>query len=164
MKKLLLLLSHALFLCLGFAAGVYLLPILTQPDAPSEQQIGQVAASALYTGHFRRDLAGSDALHYGSGTFYVGDKAISFDGVIAPGPDYRLYLSPVFVDTEADFKAHKDRMLQVGEVRTFNDFLVQLPAGVKPENFNTVVVWCESFNMFITAGQYQQAMAGGESN
>lgn len=155
MKKWFLLFTHVLMLLVGFAAGIYLLPILTQPPAPAEQQIGAVASKALYTGHFRRDLKDSDALHYGNGTFYVSDKAISFDGMIAPGPDYRLYLSPLFVETKADFIANKDKMVQVGEVKTFNDFLVELPNDINPADFNSVIVWCESFSMFITAGQYQ---------
>lgn len=155
MKKFLLLISHTLFLCIGFAAGIYLLPILIQPPAPSEQQISHVAEQALFSGQFTPDLADSDALHYGLGRFYLSDSAIAFDGEIAPGPDYRLYLSPVFVETKADFIANKDKMLQVGEVRTFDNFMVQLPANANPAAFNSVIVWCESFNMFITAGQYQ---------
>jgi hypothetical protein len=155
MKKLLLLISHGVMLAVGFAAGIYLLPILTQPPAPAEQQLGEVAAKAMYTGQFKRDLAGSDALHYGNGTLYVSEDAISFDGVLAPGPDYRLYLSPVFVETKADFLANKAAMVQVGDIRTFNDFLLNLPEGVNPTDYSTAIVWCEAFSMFITAGQYQ---------
>ena len=155
MKKIVLLISHGLMLVVGFAAGIYVLPILTQPPAPAEQQIADVAAQAQFTGLFKRDLKDSDALHYGDGTLYVSENAISFDGVLAPGPDYRLYLSPVFVETKADFLSHKADMVQVGDIRTFRDFLVTLPGDVNPAEFNTAIVWCESFNMFITAGQYQ---------
>lgn len=155
MKKLFLLVSHTIMLAVGFAAGIYLLPILTQPPAPEEQQLGAVAAKAMFTGQFKRDLEDSDALHYGDGTLYVSENAISFDGVLAPGPDYRLYLSPVFVETRADFLANKAQMVQVGDVRTFNDFLLALPEGVSPADYTTAIVWCESFSIFITAGQYQ---------
>lgn len=155
MKKLLLLISHGLMVVVGFAGGIYILPILTQPPAPAEQKLGEVAARAMYTGQFKRDLEGSDALHYGNGTLYVSETAISFDGVLAPGPDYRLYLSPVFVETKADFLANKAAMVQVGDVRTFNDFLLTLPEGISPADYTTAIVWCEAFSMFITAGQYQ---------
>ena len=80
MKKAFLLFTHCLMLVLGFAAGVYFLPIVTQPPAPGEQAIGEVATKALFTGHFERDLSGSDALHYGDGNLYISDKAISFEG------------------------------------------------------------------------------------
>jgi hypothetical protein len=155
MKKLFLLITHTLMLAVGFVAGIYLLPILTQPPGPAEQQLGAVAAKAMFTGQFKRDLAGSDALHYGDGTLYVSDDAISFDGVLAPGPDYRLYLSPVFVETKEAFLANKAKMIQVGDVRTFNDFLLELPEGISPADYTTAIVWCEAFSMFITAGQYQ---------
>jgi hypothetical protein len=155
MKKIFFLISHGLMLFIGFAAGIYLLPILTQPPAPDEGAIGAVASEAMFTGHFKRELKDSDALHYGDGTLYISGNRISFSGVIAPGPDYRVYLSPKFVETKADFLANKASMQQVGEVRTFNNFIVDLPESINPAEFNTVVVWCESFEMFITAGQYQ---------
>lgn len=46
-------------------------------------------------------------------------------------------------------------MVQVGDVKTFENFVVEVPAGIKPENFNSVIVWCESFGQFITAAKYQ---------
>jgi len=155
MKKIFFLVSHGVMLFVGFAAGIYLLPILTQPPSPDEGAVGAVASQAMFTGHFKRELKDSDALHYGDGTLYISENRISFSGVIAPGPDYRLYLSPEFVETKADFLANKANMQQVGEVRTFNNFIVELPGAVDPAEFNTVIVWCESFEMFITAGQYQ---------
>ena len=63
---------------------------------------------------FRRDLDGSDFLHWGEGDVFVGRKLIALEGRIAPGPDYRLYLSPEFVETEADFARLKGSMVQVG--------------------------------------------------
>ena len=76
-------------------------------------------------------------------------------GRVAPGPDYKLYLSPEFVETEADFKRLKPRMARVGEVKTFENFIVPLPAGIDPAAYNTVIVWCESFSQFITAARYR---------
>jgi len=72
MKTLLLFGSHTLVGAIGFALGIYLLPILTAPPAPEDAAVEAVAAQALYTGEFRRDLAGSDALHWGEGTVSVG--------------------------------------------------------------------------------------------
>jgi hypothetical protein len=155
MKKLLLLIiTHGLVGLAGFAAGIYALPILTAPDAPSAAEVGRLADAALYTGTFRRDLAGSDALHWGEGTVSVRSDSISLAGRIAPGPDYRLYLAPEFVEDEAGFERVKARALEVGPVRTFDNFVVELPAGVDLTRYNTVVVWCESFGEFITAARY----------
>ena len=33
--------------------------------------------------------------------------------------------------------------------------IVDLPPGVEPQRFNTVIVWCETFKEFITAAQYR---------
>ena len=154
-RTLLLLASHALTLSVGFGAGIYALPILTAPPGPSTQQVAQASAGSLYRGEFRRDLKDSDALHWGEGAVSIGPQNISLVGKLAPGPDYKLYLSPEFVETEADFKRLKPQMLRVGDVKTFNNFIVPLPQGVDPAKFNTVIVWCETFSEFITAAKYQ---------
>lgn len=154
-KTLLFIVTHVLALALGFGLGVYLLPILIAPPAPSAQDVGQAATGARWTGTFRRDLRDSDALHWGEGTVSVGERSIAFDGRLAPGPDYKLYLSPQFVETEQDFRRLKSRMVRVGDVRTFENFIVHLPAGVDPARFDTVIVWCESFDQFITAARYR---------
>ena len=82
-------------------------------------------------------------------------KHIAHFGHLAPGPDYKLYLAPRFVDTEAAFLLVKDVSRRVGDVRTFNGFLVEVPAGIDVRDYNTVVIWCESFNQFISAAEYQ---------
>lgn len=156
MKRLLVLtVSHVLALALGFAAGVYVLPILTAPPPPWAEELASVRDAAKFTGAFRRDLEDSDLLHWGEGEVYVGRGSVAFVGRLAPGPDYKLYLSPEFVETEAAFERLRPRMVRVGDVRTFESFIVPLPRGVDPSGFNTVVVWCEAFGQFITAARYR---------
>ncbi len=153
--KLILLITHLLVGALGFAAGIYALPILTAPPAPTDAAITSMAAGAEYTTEFRTDLADSDFLHQGEGPVTVSDEFITFKGHISPGPDYRLYLATEFVETEQDFKRLKNTMVQVGEVKTFNNFVVNVPPHVDVSAYNTVIVWCESFGEFITAAQYR---------
>ncbi len=155
MKLLLLAGTHLAVLALGFALGVYTLPLLIAPASPSAAELAQSQAQARYQGVFRRDLQDSDALHWGEGTVSVGDAHISLAGRLAPGPDYKLYLSPAFVETEAEFLRLKPQMLRVGDVKTFKGFLVPVPPGVDVSRFNTVVVWCEAFGQFISAARYQ---------
>jgi hypothetical protein len=156
MKKLLVLIAtHALAGVIGFAIGIYTLPILTAPPAPSAEEVTAARGDAEFQGEFRRDLKGSDFLHWGEGTVYVSRTAISLLGQIAPGPDYKLYLSPEFVETEADFTQLKPKMVRVGDVRTFDNFTVPVPENIDPSEFTTVIVWCESFGEFITAARYQ---------
>lgn len=154
-KTLLLIVSHALVALAGFAAGIYVLPILIAPPAPEATEVGALAAKAQFSGQFRRDLAGSDALHWGEGTVSVGPAAVALMGRLAPGPDYKLYLVPSFVQDEAQFLRVKAQALRVGDVKTFDNFIVALPPGVDLTAYNTVVVWCETFSEFISAAQYR---------
>ena len=151
----LLLVSHAAVALIGFGAGIYVLPILIAPPPPASAQVAFAAEGAEYKGEFRRDLKDSDAFHWGEGTVFVGRKAISLKGKVAPGPDYKLYLSPELVETKADFERLKPRMVRVGEVKTFENFIVTVPESVDPAAFNAVVVWCETFGKFITAARYR---------
>jgi len=155
MKALLLLITHAVAIAIGFGAGIYALPLLTAPPSPELAEVTRGAEGARFTGEFRRDLAGSDLLHWGEGTVYVHDNRIAFVGRLAPGPDYRLYFSPEWVETEAEFMRLRDRMTEAGPVRTFENFMVPLPSGLDAAKFDTVVVWCESFGEFITAARYR---------
>jgi hypothetical protein len=155
MRKLLLAASHLFAVALGFALGVYTLPILIAPPAPSAAEVRAQADKATFKGQFRRDLRDSDALHWGEGTVSVSRTSIALAGELAPGPDYKLYLSPEFVETEADFKRLRPSMVRIGDVKTFRNFLIAVPESVDPGRYNTVIVWCERFSQFITAAQYR---------
>lgn len=156
MKKwLVLCVTHGAALVFGFALGIYLLPILTAPAAPSAGEVTAAAGKAEFRGAFRRDLKDSDVLHWGEGTVSVSASAIALMGKIAPGPDYKLYLSPEFVETEAEFIRLKPKMARVGDVKTFENFIVPVPAAIDPKAYTTVIVWCESFGQFITAARYR---------
>ena len=155
MKRLLLIASHVLAAAAGFALGIYALPILTAPAAPSAAEVASQSGQATYTGQFRRDLKDSDLLHWGEGRVSLGRQSIALSGKLAPGPDYKLYLSPEFVETKADFVRLKARMMRVGDVKTFENFVVPVPESIDVSRYNTVIVWCESFGQFITAAKYR---------
>jgi hypothetical protein len=147
--------THAVAVAVGFAAGIYLLPILIAPPAPSVTEVKSATSGARYHAQFRRDLKGSDFLHWGEGTVAVAPRAVTFTGKLAPGPDYKLYFAPEFVETKEGFLRIKPRARRAGDVKTFENFIVALPEGLDPAQFNTVVVWCETFSMFISAAKYR---------
>ena len=155
LRYLLLILSHLAVGVAGFLAGSFALPILMAPDAPPVEAVVAAQGEALYSGEFRRDLKDSDFLHWGEGVVSVGPEAIALMGRIAPGPAYRLYLSPEFVETEDRFEALKSSMVEVGPVDTFENFIVPVPEGINLADYDTVVIWCESFSQFITAARYR---------
>lgn len=154
-KKLVILGTHLLALAAGFALGIYALPILIAPAPPAAADLAAQSSAATFRGAFRRDLKDSDALHWGEGVVTVAASSIALTGKLAPGPDYKLYLSPEFLETEADFLRLKPRMVRVADVKTFENFLVAVPQGVDVARFNTVVIWCETFSQFISAAKYQ---------
>lgn len=147
--------THLSVLALGFAIGIYVLPILTAPPSPSESDIALISNQAQFKAEFTQDLTGSDALHWGEGQVTISANYIALLGELAPGPDYKLYLSPKFVQTEAEFEALKSTMKLVGDVKTFENFMVKVEPSIDVAQFNTVIIWCETFNEFITAAQYR---------
>lgn len=147
--------THLAVLAFGFAIGIYTLPILSAPPAPSEADIKAVSLKTEYKTEFIRDLQDSDALHWGDGEVALNQNYITLLGELAPGPEYRLYLSPTFVETEVEFEQLKSTMKLVGDVKTFDNFIVKVGTDVELSQFNTVIVWCEAFGEFITAAKYR---------
>lgn len=156
MKKLVLLLfSHSAVAAVSFALGIYMLPILTAPEAPSDNDVSVVSKQAKYQAEFVRELQDSDALHWGEGKISLTETQAALSGELAPGPDYKLYFSPKFVETEAEFKQLKHTMVAAADIKTFDNFMVNFDKNVDLSKYNTVIVWCESFGQFITAAQYR---------
>nr|WP_319386529.1 DM13 domain-containing protein [uncultured Roseibium sp.] len=154
-RLILLLCSHGAMLAAGFALGVYFLPILTEPQGPDEAVLAEAAEGAQYQVELTRDLAGSDFLHWGEGTVSISPQRIVHTGELSPGPDYKLYLVKEFVEDEAGFLDLKDTAVQLGDIKTFDGFIVDVPADVSIDDYSTVLVWCEAFGEFITAAKYR---------
>jgi len=154
-RAVLLLASHVLALPIGFAAGIYFLPILSAPEASTVSELRAAVDAAQFTGQFKRDLKDSDPLHWGEGRISIGPRAIALEGRVSPGPAYKLYLSPEFVETKADFLRLKSSMAQVADVKTFENFVVPVPTTIDVARYTSVIVWCEAFSQFITAAKYR---------
>jgi hypothetical protein len=154
-RTIILLGTHLAIGVMGFAIGIYTLPIITAPTSPSALELKQLSNQAAYSTEFKKDLAGSDFLHWGEGLVSVGDSFVALTGQLSPGPDYKLYFSPEFVETEQDFERLKSSMTEVGDIKTFNNFVVNMNPKIDPLKYNTVIVWCESFDEFITSAKYR---------
>ena len=147
--------THLAMLGIGFALGVFFLPILTAPPSLDKGMLTQTAQSALYKSEFKRDLKGSDFLHWGEGRVSLTKTKIVHEGKLAPGPDYKVYLTKEFVEDEAQFLKIKSEAKRIGDVKTFDGFLVTIPEGINIADYSTVIVWCEAFGEFITATKYK---------
>lgn len=156
MKKIILLsITHLAFATIGFAIGIFTLPIITAPEAPKTVVIEAQSKQAKFTAEFKRDLKDSDFFHWGEGKVFIDDNFISLMGKLASGPDYKLYLAPSFVETKEDFKKIKNASLNIGDVKTFDNFMIPVPKNTDFSKYNTIVIWCESFGAFITSAKYQ---------
>ncbi len=155
MKWLARLITHGAALLLGIALGIFLLPILIQEQPPSASELSGVQTNASYVAEFDRNRSGSDLLHWGEGMLYFAPDTVAFAGDLAPGPDYRLYLSPVYVENEEQFLANKNKMVEIGNINSFKGFMLPLPEHLDISRYTTAIVWCESFNQFISSGRYQ---------
>ena len=159
MRRIMLLGSHLTVLAIGFALGVYLLPIIIAPPSVDRAMLADSAKGAQFEASFVRELRGSDFLHWGEGSVSVSASRIVHQGKLAPGPDYKVYLVQRFVEDEATFIPLKDQSVQIGDVKTFDGFIIDIPAGVDVTAYNTVLVWCEAFGGFITAARLSAPMA-----
>lgn len=147
--------THGAALAVGFALGVYLLPILTAPPSPDAAALEAMAQDAVYTTEFAQNLRGHDFLHWGKGTVSLSPQRIVHEGTLAPGPDYMVYLVRDFVEHEDEFLPLKSQSALIGQVKTFEGFAVDIPQGVDLKAYTTVLVWCEAFSEFIAAAKYR---------
>ena len=138
---------------IGFGLGVYFLPIIVA-DAPAEEAVLQAEErEAEFQAVFTKDLPGSDFAHWGEGTLLLSEERVTLMGEVSPGPDYRLYLAPQYADDEESFLRIKNRSLQVASIKGFKDFSYPIPSGIDIDDYRAVVIWCERFSEFITAGR-----------
>ena len=154
-KITLLVFSYMIVFLLVLGLGIYLLPILTAPKSVDIDKIIKLEKNALYKTLFVKDLKGSDLFHWGEAKVTVSKNEIIVNGSIAPGPDYKLYLTKEFVEQEEEFLFIKNKSKYIAEVKTFKNFVITIPENIDINDYNTIVIWCESFSEFITAAKYK---------
>lgn len=143
-------------LAIGFMLGIYTLPILTAEQGLSTTELAQMKVDTIQearTGIFSKDNPGSDFLHWGEGTVYVTDSRIWLDGELAPGPDYRLYLTKGQISSKEDFLKVKDQSLRIAPIKAYENFAIQVPDDVSVDAYDGVLIWCERFEAFITSAK-----------
>ncbi|WP_392588979.1 DM13 domain-containing protein (plasmid) [Serratia ureilytica] len=153
--KVFLLMSHLTFLGAGTGLGIYLLPILTAQENASLNEINDVKKLAKYKGEFNRNQKGSDVFHWAEGELYVTDSEIAFRGQVAPGPDYKIYLTKAQAVDKNSFLEMKKEAVLIGELKNFGNFRKSIPDSVNVNEFTTVQIWCERFSKFIGSAVYQ---------
>ena len=147
--------THTISLSIGCMIGIYLLPIMIAPEKPSINEFQKVISNAQFDAVFVKDLKESDILHWAKGQILLSKTEIAFQGKISPGPDYKLYLTKKFVQTKKDFLKIKNQSVEIGEIKSFNGFIISTKEEIDITAYNSVVIWCEAFSRFISAAKYQ---------
>lgn len=179
-RKLILALTHLLAVWFGFAVALYALPILdgtassyavgiqferapkekiapaAAATAPQKTAVALALQKARYRTAFQRGFNPGQQ-YWGEGEVGVGPDHISFDGRMTPDLSCSVYLTAHPIHESGDFLNSKHEAVRVGEVKTFNRFLVAVPTEVDIDAFSTVAVWCDSFLQLIASAPYRSA-------
>ena len=143
----------------GFGLDTYYLPILAASEGASDAVVAAAKSDAMISATFRKDLKGSDGFHWGEGTLHLtregGQYYFKLEGSVPPGSDYKLYLTPQYVEDEASFLAIKAQSVRVADITGFDNFRVDVPMSIDPTQYPAIIVWCERFSEFITAGRLE---------
>ena len=99
------------------------------------------------------ELQRLDAAHHGSGIVQLvknnelGNYSIFFrDVVISNGPGLVVYLT----NEDVEFR-EMNKHANLGNLRAqIGNFSMNVPKGVDPTEYNTLIVWCEPFNVLFT--------------
>ena len=60
-----------------------------------------------------------------------------------------------FVDDGLAFLAIKAESRQIGAVKTFENFALDLPSAIDLDEYDAVVIWRETFEQFITVARLE---------
>jgi len=113
-----------------------------------------VVSNLVYKAEFKKGQRGNDFFHWGEGQLVITNNEIALKGKVAPGPDYKIYLTKKFVEHEDEFLPIKQNALYVADLKVFENFIVPLDKKINFEDYNTIIIWCEAFKEFIASAKY----------
>lgn len=136
----------------GFAAGIFVYPYIFLADVVANEQLANPESRAVVARGSFIHADPSDPVHYGKGgvTLYGDAVHLAADFEVGPGPKYHVYLVPkATIARSGDLEG--EPFVDLGRLRAFKGSQVyELPAGVKPADFGSVIIWCEAFGVLIS--------------
>ena len=135
----------------GFALGIATFPFLFPPPEVNEALVGKAEADVLASATFIH-ADPSDPIHYGRGTatLYADLVRLEPDFMVGPGPKFHVYLVPE-ADVTPDTNVEATMFVDLGRLKAFSGSQnYAIPAGVDPFAYQSVVIWCEQFNVLIS--------------
>ena len=144
-------LSALLGVGLGFAIGIAAFPFLFPPPEVNEQLVGKSEADVVARATFIHANP-SDPVHYGKGraTIYGDLVRLEDDFEVGPGPKFHVYLVPE-ADVRPGTNVEETMFVDLGRLKAFTGSQnYRVPTGVNPRDYQSVVIWCEQFNVLIS--------------
>ncbi len=147
----------------GFALGIFAYPYIFLADIVASERVEErVQDPAKRTPIARGTFVHanpSDPIHYGKGrvTVYAGVLHLEPDFEVGPGPKFHVYLVPE-KDVLASTNVAKSMYVDLGRLKAFKGSQnYDIPAGVDPLKYGSVVIWCEHFGVLISPAQLAAA-------
>ena len=135
----------------GVVVGLFVFPYVFPPPPATETLTAEEQGRLVARGTFIHANP-SDPVHYGSGevSVYEGHVFLHMDFEVGPGPAFHVYLVP-----SAEIRRSSDvtgtMFIDLGRLRSFKGSQKYLiPAGLTLENYPSVVIWCDRFNVLIS--------------
>ncbi len=136
----------------GFAMGIFFYPYIFLADIVATETIEDLDKKQVVATEMFVHVNPSDPIHYGSGGVTVYDNVVHLekDFEVGPGPKFHVYLAPSDnVTTAADVK--NSMFIDLGRLRAFKGSQnYSIPAGVKLNDYGSVVIWCEQFGVLVS--------------
>jgi len=135
----------------GVALGFFLFPYIFPPPPAAEQLAAEERTQVVARGTFIH-ADPSDPIHWGEGavTVYEGTVFLEPSFKVGPGPKYHVYLVP-----KGNIRASEDvigaMFVDLGQLRSFEGSQrYPIPADVNLQDYPSVVIWCEQFDVLIS--------------
>ena len=135
----------------GFALGIVVFPYLFPPPEVNEPLSNESAREVLARATFIHANP-SDPIHHGRGTatLYADLVRLEADFEVGPGPKFHVYLVPLAEVTPAT-EVEKTMFVDLGRLKAFSGSQnYPIPGGTNVDDFGSVVIWCEQFNVLIS--------------
>lgn len=135
----------------GFAAGIFVFPYLFPPPPVNEVVLDKANRKVVARGEFIHANP-SDPVHYGRGRVSIYEDLLHLekDFEVGPGPKFHVYLVPE-ADVTPDTRVNETMYVDLGRLKAFTGSQnYAIPEGVNLQDFKSVVIWCEQFNVLIS--------------
>ena len=135
----------------GFGAGIIAFPYLFPPPAVNEVVTDAENKQVIANGTFIHANP-SDPIHYGKGgvSVYSDLVHIEADFEVGPGPKCHVYLVPDDNIT-SDTDVSNTMFIDLGRLKAFEGSQnYPIPDGINLNNYQSIVIWCEQFNVLIS--------------